>query len=437
MHTTPGKFVPVLPEGTHTVVLGLGDLNGIMRGKRIPASQWDTICRQGNAMSISVFAMDMACDVWDTPYVSFTNGFPDMHLFPVTAPVPVPWEPGVAFCLARAEDKDHNPIPIDPRQALVQQVERARSLGLDIQVGVEVEFYLVDPESKKPREHGIQVYSLLRAAQNEKILGPIRQYINEMDIPIEQSNPEYGPGQAEVNIRYAEALTSADRLIMFRNLVKELAHQQGYLATFMAKPFIRESGNGFHTHYSVWRDGKNLFSDASKLSTDGLSFLAGLQRHMAEYTLTGSTTPNAYRRRKPYTFCPTRAHWGLDNRTCALRVIEGAEHAVRIEKRDASADCNPYLLLACDIAAGLDGLESGLRPSPPCMGDAYVTEIPGVAELPLQLETAIKLAEESDFLRTVLHPDMLTILLQQAKRELAFVEDQVTPIETERYLGNF
>ena len=430
-------FTPPLPEGTHTVALGLGDLNGIMRGKRIPASQWSSVCGQGNAMSIAIFTMDMTCDVWDTPYVSFANGFPDMHLFPLHAPVAVPWEPGVAFCLARAEGMDHQPVPIDPRQALVRQVERAHALGLDIQVGVEVEFYLVDPQTKQPKEQGIQVYSLLRAAQNEKLLGPIRRHIHAMGIPIEQSNPEYGPGQAEVNIRYSDALSSADRLVMFRNLVKELAHQQGYLATFMAKPFIQESGNGFHTHYSIWREGKNLFSNAGKLSKEGLSFLAGLQQRMPEYTLVGSTTPNAYRRRKPYTFCPTRTHWGYDNRTCALRVIEGTEDAVRVEKRDASADCNPYLLLACDIAAGLDGLESDLQPTEPCQGDAYATNITGVVDLPLNLETAIALAEPSAFLRSVLQPDSLTILLQQAKRELAFVGNQVTPVEQDRYLGNF
>lgn len=435
--STPKMFTPPLPEGTHTVVLGIGDLNGIMRGKRIPADQWNTVCKNGNAISMAIFSMDMTCDVWETPYVNFANGYPDMHIFPLYTPVAVPWEPGVAFCFAYAEGADHQHVPIDPRNALIQQVERANRLGLDIQVGTEVEFYLIDHETKKSKEKGIQVYSLLRAAQNENVLGPIRRHLNAMGIPIEQSNPEYAPGQAEVNIRYSDALSSADRLIMFRELVRELAHQHGYIATFMAKPYIEESGNGFHAHYSVWRNGNNIFSNAGKLSKEGLAFLAGIQQRMTEYTIVGSTTPNAYRRRKPYTFCPTHTHWGFDNRTCALRVIEGADHAVRIEKRDASADCNPYLLLACDIAAGLDGLESNLQPTPPCHGDGYASDINGVIELPKSLNIAIETAENSIFLKSVLQQDNLTILIQQAKRELNFFENQVTPVELHRYLGNF
>ncbi|MGE4482595.1 glutamine synthetase family protein [Acidocella sp.] len=426
-----------LPEGTHTIAMGVGDLNGIMRGKRFPASHWPSVCKSGNAVSIAMMALDMTCDVWDTPYVSFSNGFPDMHIFPLHAPVAVPWEPGVAFCLGYAEGMNHKPVPIDPRNALLRQIDRANALGFEIKVGAELEFYLVDPATKCPVEKGIQVYSLARAAQNEYVLGPIRQMINEMGIPIEQSNPEYAAGQAEVNIRYADALTSADNVVKFRNLVKELAHTKGLLATFMAKPFIDQSGNGFHAHYSVWKGGKNVFADHGHLSRIGLSFLAGLQKRMAEVTLAGSTTPNAMRRRLPYTFCPTNANWGFDNRTVGLRVIEGADAAVRIEKRDAAADCNPYYLMAADIAAGLDGVEQGLEPSEPCVGDGYAPGCEGAGALPKTMPEAVALAEKSAFLRNALGDDRLTILAQQARREIDFVAAQVTPVEIERYLGNF
>ena len=104
-----------LPEGTHTVALGIGDLNGVMRGKRIPSTHWETTCKSGNALSIALFAIDMTSDVWDTPYVNFGNGYPDMHMFPIMEPVALPWEPGVAFCIGRAEGMDHKPVPIDPR----------------------------------------------------------------------------------------------------------------------------------------------------------------------------------------------------------------------------------------------------------------------------------------------------------------------------------
>ena len=423
-----------LPPGTHTVAFGMGDLNGIMRGKRIPASNWDNICRNGNALSIALLALDMTSDVWDTPYVNFDNGYPDMHMFPLTRPVPSPWEEGVAFCMARAEGMDHKPVPIDPRGALVGQVARAREMGLEIRTGTELEFYLLDPETLQPRDKGIQVYSLARAAEMEHVLGPIRQQINELGIPIEQSNPEYAPGQVEVNIRYDEALRSADQIIMFRSLVKKLAHEHGYLASFMAKPFIEQSGSGFHTHYSIWKDGKNLFAEGGKLSQMGRAFLAGLQKRMVEITLAGSTTPNAYRRRAPYTFCPTNNSWGYDNRTVGLRVIEGNDSAVRVEKRDASADCNPYYLLACDIAAGLDGIEQGLEPDEPCLGNAY--EMEGAEPLPTTLEQAVDLAKGSDLMTRVMGADRKTILIQQAEREIDFLAQQVTPVEIERYLGN-
>ncbi|MCP5073718.1 MAG: glutamine synthetase [Rhodobacteraceae bacterium] len=424
-----------LPPGTHTVALGIGDLNGIMRGKRIPASHWETVCKSGNALSIALLAIDMTSDVWDTPYVNFDNGYPDMHMFPVTKPVASPWEEGVAVCMGRAEGMDHKPVPIDPRGALVDQVDRAAAMGFEVKTGTELEFYLLDPETKLPKDNGIQVYSLSRAAEMEHVLGPIRQQINELGIPIEQSNPEYAPGQAEVNIRYGEALKSADQVVMFRSLVKELAHAHGYLATFMAKPFIDQSGSGFHTHYSIWKDGRNAFAESGKLNGTGMSFLAGLQNSMAEISLAGAITPNAYRRRQPYTFSPTNNSWGYDNRTVGLRVIEGADSAVRVEKRDASADCNPYFLLACDIAAGLDGIEQGLSPTQPCLGNAYESE--DAVPLPGDLAEAVAQAKQSELMKRVLGEDRLTMLTQQAERELEFLANQVTQVEIDRYLANF
>ena len=423
-----------LPEGTHTVIMGLGDINGIMRGKRIPASHWPTICADGNAMSMVTFAMDMTCDVWDTPYVNFANGFPDMHVFPATTPVALPWEPGVAITLARAEGLDHKPVPIDPRNALLRQLDRAKSMGLEIQVGAELEFYLLDKETLKPRDKGIGVYGLDRAAELEHVLGPIRRMINDCGIPVEASNPEYAAGQVEVNLRYDEALLAADRVVLFKSLVRQLALAHGYRATFMAKPFWGESGNGFHAHYSIWKDGENVFSDGGALSQMALHFIGGLQKRMAEASVCGAPTPNAYRRRTPMSFCPVNTAWGGDNRTVGLRVIDSSPKATRVEKRDAGADANPYYLMATDIAAGLDGIEQGLEPGPKCEGDAYTFD--KADPIPTDLPTALTLARGSDWLAEVIGRDALEIYLQQAERELAFVEEQVTAVETRRYLTN-
>jgi len=424
-----------LPEGTHTVILGVGDLNGLMRGKRIPADQWPRICGSGNALAMSLFTMDMTCDVWETPVVGFANGFPDCHIFPMHPPVAVPWEPGVAMCFARAEGMDHGPLTVDPRQALLRQVERAAAIGIDLQVGTELEFYLLDPDTGRPRDKGNDCYGLARAAELEPVLGPMRRELAEMGIPIEQSNPEYAAGQVEVNIRYDSAMIAADRVVMFRSLVKQLAARHGRNATFMAKPFIDESGNGFHLHYSLWSEGKNIFADAGKLNDRGRHFLGGMQQRMAEASICGAATVNAYRRRQPLSFCPVNASWGLDNRTVALRVIEGSDSAVRIEKRDAGADCNPYLLMAADIAAGLDGIEGKTEPTAMTTGNAY--EDDNAPPIPLDLADAISLARNSGWLRDVLGADQHEIWLQQAERELAFFNQQVTPFETARYLGTF
>ena len=424
-----------LPEGTHTVILGVGDLNGLMRGKRIPADQWPRICGSGNALAMSLFTMDMTCDVWETPVVGFANGFPDCHIFPMHPPVAVPWEPGVAMCFARAEGMDHGPLTVDPRQALLRQVERAAAIGIDLQVGTELEFYLLDPDTGRPRDKGNDCYGLARAAELEPVLGPMRRELAEMGIPIEQSNPEYAAGQVEVNIRYDSAMIAADRVVMFRSLVKQLAARHGLNATFMAKPFIDESGNGFHLHYSLWSEGKNIFADAGKLNDRGRHFLGGMQQRMAEASICGAATVNAYRRRQPLSFCPVNASWGLDNRTVALRVIEGSDSSVRIEKRDAGADCNPYLLMAADIAAGLDGIEGKTEPTAITTGNAY--EDDNAPPIPLDLADAISLARNSGWLRDVLGADQHEIWLQQAERELAFFNQQVTPFETARYLGTF
>ena len=424
-----------LPEGTHTVILGVGDLNGLMRGKRIPADQWPRICGSGNALAMSLFTMDMTCDVWETPVVGFANGFPDCHIFPMHPPVAVPWEPGVAMCFARAEGMDHGPLTVDPRQALLRQVERANAMGIDLQVGTELEFYLLDPDTGRPRDKGNDCYGLARAAELEPVLGPMRRELAEMGIPIEQSNPEYAAGQVEVNIRYDSAMIAADRVVMFRSLVKQLAARHGRNATFMAKPFIDESGNGFHLHYSLWSEGKNIFADAGMLNDRGRHFLGGMQQRMAEASICGAATVNAYRRRQPLSFCPVNASWGLDNRTVALRVIEGSDSAVRIEKRDAGADCNPYLLMAADIAAGLDGIEGKTEPTAITTGNAY--EDDNAPPIPLDLADAISLARNSGWLRDVLGADQHEIWLQQAERELAFFNQQVTPFETARYLGTF
>ena len=431
-----------LPKGTHTVAIGFGDLNGIMRGKRVHADHWKNLVGEGMGISLACFVLDMTCDIWDTPYCSMENGYPDMHVFPMTKPVAVPWEEGVAFSMGRAvEVGTHAPVVIDPREVLLEQLDRAKSMGFEVTLGAELEFYLLDNETLEPFNNELQVYSLLHAAKCEHVVAPIRNHINALGIPIEQSNPEYAPGQIEVNLRYGPAREVADNVVLFRNFVREIAWHHGYNATFMGKPFHDQSGSGFHTHYSLWKGGKNVFADGKKLSKTGKSFVAGMQQRMAEMTLVTTSTANSFRRRAPYTFCPTNNSWGVDNRTVGLRVFEGSPNSVRVEKRDGSADCNPYYMIAAELAAGLDGIEKGMEPTPIETGDAYQKDAEYGGALPSTPGDAIKQARASKWLKSVMGDTRHEIFCQQAERELEFCgkidpESPVTDTERERYIRN-
>ena len=427
------KFL--LPRGVHTIALGLGDLHGVMRGKRVSSDRWSDVCDSGVALCLSTFAMDATCDVFQTSSIGFSTGYPDFHIHPLSRPVLVPWESGVAVCMGRSSNIDGTDVSLDPRLVLMRQVARATELGYRVEVGCELEFYLLDPDTLLPRDSGIQVYGLDRASELEHVLGPIRRQINEMGILVEQSNPEYAAGQVEVNLRYCEALEAADRVIMFRSLVKQLSRHHGYLATFMSKPFYDYSGSGFHTHYSLWRNKKNVFASGKKLSRIGSHFLGGLQRRMCEMSILSSMTPNSYRRRQPLSFCPVNATWGLDNRTTGLRVIEGSSSSTRIEKRDGASDCNPYLLLAAEICAGLDGIESGVSPSRRTDGNAYLDDSSSV--LPRTLGDALCLARGSSWLKRLLGKDLYELILLYCEREIEIIGSQVTPLERDRYLKNF
>ena len=425
-----------LPDGIHTVVVGLGDLNGILRGKRIPAAHWPVIAEDGMLLSNAMFALDMTCDIWDTPYTNMATGYPDIRVRPLGDKLhPMPWDPGAVFVFGTATTERGELVPIDPRNVLVRVLERAEAMGYQVKIGAEVEFFLLDPETLKPRDKGIQVYGLERAMELEHVLGPIRNDLLVAGIPIEQSNPEYAPGQVEVNIRFGDALETADRAVAFRGMVKQLAIAHGYRATFMAKPFFGLSGSGFHVHHSLWKDEVNAFADGGKLSALGRSYLGGMRAHIAESAICSASTPNAYRRRQAYSFCPINDTWGYDNRTIALRVLEGHDKTTRIEQRDGSADTNPYLLMASQIAAGLDGIEDGTDPGDPELGDGYAnTE---ATPLPTDLGTAVTTARQSKWLHDLIGTDLLGLWLQQAEREIKYVSEQVTAVEVERYLGNF
>lgn len=426
-----------LPPDIHTVELVLGDIAGILRGKRVPAPFWPRVARDGISLANVIFEWSPWCEIReDGPYSPLKEGVPDARLLPIAETLrPLPWRPGAARVLCRSVEPDQTPVRVDPRHALQRVLARADALGFEVRTAFEIEFYLLDRQTRRPREDGLQCYSIERGAAYEDVLAPIRNHIIAFGIPIEAANVEYAPGQFEVNIRYDEALATADMAVQFRNAVKEIARDCGWLATFMAKPFDELSGSGVHIHHSLWRDGVNLFSDRGLLSDLGRHYLGGLQAHMPALTLFGSPTPNAYKRRADYSFCPTTAAWGGDNRTVGLRVIEGEESAVRIEQRDGSADCNPYLVMAAQIAAGLDGVERGLEPGPRCDGDGYTS--PAAPRLAEGIPEAILALRGSQLPEDVFDPLLLETYIGFCAAEQRAVASRVSDIERARYLEPF
>lgn len=427
-----------LPQGIHTVQLAVPDAAGILRGKLIPASAWAPVAEGGIHMASVLYSWTPNCEIRDEDeWCEPAKGWPDMHVVPDPDGLrPVPWQPGVALTLCDTFTEEGDPVPVSPRAALKKVLAKAADMGYEVRVGFEIEFYLLDAETKQPRHEDIKCYGIAGAAAYEEVLAPMRNQLIEFGIPIEAANLEYAPGQVEINVRYDEAQRTADNAVLFRNAIKEIAAQHGYVASFMAKLHHDQSGSGVHLHHSLWRDGRNVFADGGKLSATGRAYLGGLREHMAAFTLFGSPTPNSYKRRVPYSFCPQNDSWGYDNRTVGLRVIEGSDSAVRIEQRDGSSDANPYLIMASQIAAGLDGIERDLDPGAPTEGDAYAAGEPATP-LPATVPEAIEALQRSALAKEVFGDVHLRVITGIAAHEHALVAMQVSDVERNRYLEVF
>lgn len=347
--------------------------------------------------------------------------------------VEVPFEPGVSLMMADIYTLDGDPSPYCSRSALKRILNEIALDGYTVQAAAELEFFLFDVATRLPIYPEIANYSITKGAEIEPIMRRIRNESRLMDIPIEASNPEYSGGQAEVNIRYSEALRAADRATLLRVLVRLFARQAGMDATFMAKPWTDQAGNGMHVHQSLWQEGRNVFHDAGNLSDLGRNYAAGILEHSVEFALFGCSTPNAYHRRADYSFAPTVVCWGQDNRTLSLRSIIGGENATRLEQRDASADCNIYLTFSAQFAAGMDGIRRHLEPPDQVQGNAYArTEL---SRLPETFLEAFDLLSKSDEAMRLLPRETVAAYLSILRIERNVVVTSASDWERDRYMG--
>lgn len=347
--------------------------------------------------------------------------------------VEIPFEPGVNLMMADIYALDGEPSPYCCRGALRKVLKTIATDGYTVQAAAELEFFLLDGVTRLPIYPEIANYSITKGTETEPIMRRIRNESRRMDIPIEASNPEYSGGQAEVNIRYSEALRAADRATLLRVLVRLFARQAGMDATFMAKPWTNHAGNGMHVHQSLWHEGRNIFYKEGKLSDLGRNYAAGILEHSMEFALFGCSTPNAYHRRADYSFAPTVVCWGEDNRTLSLRSIIGGENATRLEQRDASADCNIYLTFAAQFAAGMDGIQRHLEPPDQVQGNAYArTELPRLPETFLE---AFDLLDKSGEAMRLLPQETVTAYLSVLRVERNVVVTSASDWERARYMG--
>ena len=344
----------------------------------------------------------------------------------------VPWREGAASVLCESRHPDGHAVAIDPRNVLSQLLNQCEEQGYRFHFGTELEFYLLG-EDCNPVGDVIQCYSLTAGAPWEHVMRPLRNCLDEFGIYVEACNTEYGPGQFEMNVRYAEAMESADNTLRFKAAVREIASEHGQLATFMPKPFPGESGNGLHVHQSVLVDGANAFADASSTGVLGNElmehYLAGLLAHMPGLMFLGGTTVNSYKRLEEYSFAPMNATWGEDNRTVGIRTV-GHGTGRRIEYRGSSADANPYLIIAGCIAAGLNGVKNKTVLPPRHEGDGYALGL----SLPATLAEGIAAFEADEVLQHALGEHMALHLLELARREWRLFSMAVTDWERDRYL---
>jgi glutamine synthetase len=424
------------------------DTNGVLRGKWAPPQSLAKAATTGINMPLSVFGLDVwGREVRDTG-LHIESGDRDGFCRLVPGSLrPVPWarRPTAQAIVSMWMDGDI-PWTADPRQQLAAAVQRLARMGLRAVAAYELEFYLLDPKAgvhadgmpsavlsgaagpERPNAYSLEDLSTYGALFSE-----VRAAAAAQGLPIDTIVSEAAAGQFEVNLKHKpDALGVADDAVLLKRLISELARKHGLKATFMAKPWIDRPGNGMHAHVSlVDGAGANVFGDPGRGTVRLEQAIAGLVESMAATTLLYVPTWNGYRRLRPGSFAPTRAAWGYNNRSVALRVPASEPYARRVEHRVPGADANPYLVLAAILNGMADGLEREAKAQPPADGNAYEAAIP---HLPGTMADAIRAFERSDFVRRAFGAEYRGIYAALKKAELAAFQDEISPLERSTYL---
>ncbi len=426
-----------------TVVAAFTDMQGRLMGKRIDASYFlDDVARDAIEGCNYLLALDMEMEpVAGYELANWEKGYGDFAIVPDLSTLRrVSWLQRTALVLCDVRNHDGSPVAPSPRQVLIEQRERARGMGYTPMFASELEFYLYKESYSEAHERDyrdltptipyILDYHVLATTMDEWIIGQIRRGMQHSGIPVEFSKGEAWQGQHEVNVRYADALTSADRHAIYKNGVKEIAFLNGISATFMAKPSEKDIGSSCHIHSSlVTADGESAFVDGHEETDVFRHFLGGMRIRVRELALLIAPSVNSYKRYATESWAPTSISWGRDNRTCGFRIV-GHGQSRRFECRIPGADVNPYLGYAALLAAGLDGIERAADPGPELIGNAY--EAGEAQAFPASLREAVDLWEGSAFARDAFGEEVWRHYLNYGRAEQRLFDQVVTDYERRR-----
>jgi glutamine synthetase len=434
-----------------TVITALPDWYGRLVGKRITAHFFlGEIAAHGMHVCDYLLACDMEMD--PTPgyrFTSWESGYGDLHAVPDLGTLRrAAWLEKSAIVLCDALGPGDAPIAVAPRQILKRQIARLGAAGFEARAGSELEFFLLRDDYASAHAKGyrglvhanpyVEDYHVLSGTFAEPVIGAIRRGVDASGIPVEFSKGEWGPGQHEINLRYAAALEMADRHVIYKQAAKEIAAAAGASLTFMAKFDESLAGSSLHVHLSLWTAaGEPAFAGhealagaPARVSPVFRGFLGGLLAHAREIALFLAPNPNSYKRYRKGTFAPTGIAWSYDNRTAGFRVV-GSGPSLRVECRIPGADANPYLAYAALLAAGLDGIERRLDPGPGFTGDAYAST--QLAQVPQSLPEAAAELEQSAFARAAFGPEVVEHYLHFARTEERAIASRVSDVERSRY----
>ena len=428
-----------------TVLVCMVDMQGRLMGKRFHAKHFISEGHKETHCCDYLLATDLEMGTPDGyEATSWEDGYGDYTMKPdLTTLRKTPWLDGTAMVICDVLDHHtHEEVTHSPRAILKKQIKRLQEMGFDPIMATELEFFLFEKSFKEIQENGFRElrpissynedYHILQTTKEEHIMRPLRNYLWDAGIPVENSKGEAETGQEELNIKYDNALNTAEHHTIAKHAVKEISWSKGHAVTFLPKWHHDKVGSSSHVHQSLWKNGENAFYDpADKLGMSKVMkhYMAGLLSYTSDITFFLAPYVNSYKRFAKGTFAPTRIIWSVDNRTAGFRLCGAGSKSVRVECRIGGSDMNPYLAIAAQIAAGIAGIENKLLLDEPAKGDVYQGN---TKMIPASLREAKDALSASEMLKSAFGEDVVKHYCRAAEVELEEFDRVVTDWEIAR-----